>query len=237
MCYNSSATIEQTLKSVQLQNYDNIEYIVVDGKSSDRTLDIIKKYESIITKWISEADNGLYDAINKGIALATGDYIGIINSDDVFFNENVISNIAFFLTKNNVDACVGDVVQSKNGAILRKISSENWGPEKLRDGFMTPHPALFLKRNLINKYGLYRTDFKIGGDYELIVRYFLRYHISWGYTGITTHNMLIGGVSTSGFNSYKTNTKEIIKALKLNAQVPNVFKIYFRVVWKLAELI
>lgn len=237
VCYNSSATIEQTFKSVQEQSYENIEYIVVDGNSTDGTLKIINRYQNIITNWISEADDGLYDAINKGISLATGDYIGIINSDDVFFDCDVVTKVADYLKTENVDACIGDVVQSRYGSVLRKISSQNWDPQKLKDGFMTPHPALFLKRSVLNTYGLYRTDFKIGGDYELIVRYFLKHKISWGYTGIVTHNMLIGGVSTSGFSSYKTNTQEIIRALKLNEQELNIFRIYFRIFWKLVELI
>ncbi|WP_216069141.1 glycosyltransferase family 2 protein [Acinetobacter ursingii] len=237
VCYNSSATIEQTFKSVQDQSYENIEYIVVDGNSTDGTVEIINRYQNIITQWISEPDDGLYDAMNKGIALATGDYIGIINSDDIFFDSEVVGRIANYLKNKNIDACVGDVVQSKHNSVLRKISSKNWNPIQLKNGFMTPHPALFIKRSILNTYDLYRTDFKIGADYELIVRYFLKHKISWKYSGIVTHNMLIGGVSTSGYSSYKTNTKEIIRALKLNEQKPNIFKIYFRIIWKLAELI
>lgn len=148
VCYNSASTIEKTIKSVASQTYKNIEYIIVDGNSKDNTIDIIKKHENNITKWISEPDKGLYDAMNKGLALATGDLIGILNSDDTFYSVNVIEEIAKFHENNNIDASVGNIIQHKeDGKVVRIYSSKFWSPEKLRIGFMPPHPSIFLKQN------------------------------------------------------------------------------------------
>ena len=159
VCYNSAATIEKTIKSLMAQTYRDIEYIVVDGDSNDSTLDIVKKYENQITKWISEPDNGLYDAINKGIAFATGDIIGVLNSDDIFTDNYVLENIAKFHLENSIDASVGNIMQfNKNQKIVRKYSAENWRPDKLKIGFMPAHPAIFFKRDLFEKFGYYHID-------------------------------------------------------------------------------
>ncbi|MFC2110142.1 glycosyltransferase family 2 protein [Bacteroidota bacterium] len=237
VCYNSAATIEKTIQSVAAQTYKNLEYIVVDGNSNDATLSIIKKYDSVITKWISEPDKGLYDAMNKGIALATGDIVGILNSDDTFATETVLEEVAHFHANNTIDASVGNIVQhNKQGKILRKYLAKNWLPEKLKIGFMPAHPAIFFKRELFENYGTYALDFKIGADYELITRFFLKNKISWRYSGITTTAMLIGGVSSSGYESYKLITKEIAKALNRNNIEFSYAKIFLRGLWKLGGL-
>ncbi|WP_152286937.1 glycosyltransferase family 2 protein [Flavicella marina] len=234
VCYNSEKTIEKTFLSVKNQSYKHIEYIVVDGGSTDGTLDLIKKYKDTVTNWVSEADNGLYDAMNKGIQMATGDLVGIVNSDDTFFNNQVLENIATFHLQNDIDASVGNIVQHNEfGKIVRKYSAKQWFPEKLKIGFMPAHPAIFFKRELFAKYGVYQLDFKIGADYELITRFFLKEKIIWKYSGITTHAMLIGGVSSSGFSSYKLITKEIAKALNRNNIEFSYTKVFLRGFWKL----
>lgn len=234
VCYNSATTIEKTILSVASQTYPNIEYIIVDGNSKDDTLSIIKKHEDKIFKWVSEPDKGLYDAMNKGVALATGDFIGILNSDDTFHSNDVIEKIADFHKKNNVDASVGNILQHKdNGKIIRLYSSKYWNPEKLTIGFMPPHPSIFFKKELFNKYGVYDLGFKIGGDYELITRFFLKNKINWKYSGITTTAMLVGGLSSSGTSSYKLITKEIQKALSMNGILFSPFKIKMRFFWKI----
>jgi len=234
VCWNSAGTIEKTIRSLQEQDYNDIEYIVVDGNSTDETLNIIKKYPQVVSKWISEPDKGLYDAMNKGIKMATGDYVGIVNADDTFADQNVISKIAFFLTSNKVDAHIGDIVQHRqDGKIIRRYSAANWKPNDLKIGFMPAHPAIFFKRELFNKLGYYALDFKIGADYELITRFFLKNNISWAYSNIITHRMLIGGVSSSGWESYKKVSEEIIKALSMN-QIPfNTLRIKSRAIWKI----
>ncbi|GGF08219.1 glycosyltransferase family 2 protein [Flavobacterium limi] len=233
VCYNSEDTIERTILSVSNQTYKNLEYIVIDGNSKDETLSIIKNNSSRISKWISEPDIGLYDAMNKGIAMATGDLIGVLNSDDTFNTPTIIEEIVNFHKYNNVDAIVGDIIQHKeDGEIVRLYSSKYWNPEKLKIGFMPPHPSIFFKKELFEKFGYYDLGFKIGADYELITRFFLKNHISWKYSGITTTAMLIGGLSSSGFSSYKLITKEIQKALNMNGVEFTASKIKMRFFWK-----
>jgi glycosyltransferase involved in cell wall biosynthesis len=237
VCYNSAKTIEKTFQSVQNQTYVDIEYIIIDGGSKDGTLELAKKYDTIVDTLVSQPDKGLYDAMNKGIQLATGDLVGILNSDDVFTNSHVLENIANFHIKNSVDASVGNIVQfNEEGKIVRKYSAKNWRPEKLKIGFMPPHPAVFFKRNLFKKFGYYHLDFKIAADYELITRFFLKQNISWKYSNITTTSMLIGGLSSSGFNSYKVISKEIKRALTQNNIRFNQMFINFRAIWKILEL-
>ena len=234
ICYNSAATLEKTILSVAGQSYKNIEYIVVDGNSNDGTLDIIKKHGDKISKWISEPDNGLYDAMNKGIAMATGDLIGILNSDDTFHSSTVIEEIVAFHSNNTIDASVGNIIQHReNGKIIRTYSSKYWNPVKLKIGYMPPHPSLFFKRELFDKYGNYDLGFKIGADYELITRFFFKNKISWKYSGITTTAMLVGGLSSSGSTSYHLITKEIKKALLMNEISFSSIKIQFRFLWKI----
>jgi glycosyltransferase involved in cell wall biosynthesis len=234
VCYNSAATIEKTIRSVGAQTYKNIEYIIVDGNSKDGTLDIIQKHEDKITKWISEPDKGLYDAMNKGIAMATGDIVGILNSDDTFHSNTVLEVIAAFHTNNTIDASVGTILQHKeNGKVVRVYSSKYWTPEKLKIGFMPPHPSIFFKKELFDTLGFYELGFIIGADYELITRFFLKEKISWKYSGITTTAMLVGGLSSSGTASYTLITKEIQKALLMNGIAFSSFKIKMRFVWKI----
>jgi glycosyltransferase involved in cell wall biosynthesis len=234
VCYNSDKTIEKTIKSVISQTYNNIEYIIIDGKSKDTTIDIIKQYEANVSNWISEADKGLYDAMNKGISLATGDIVGILNSDDIFTDNFVLENVAKFHNQNNVDASVGNIIQFNNeGKTVRKYSAKKWNPEKLKIGFMPAHPAIFFKRELFDKYGVYQLDFTIGADYELITRFFLKHKISWKFSNITTTSMLIGGLSSSGVGSYKLISKEIKKALTLNDVKFNYSKVKLRGIWKI----
>ena len=233
-----SSILEKTILSVANQSYENIEYIIIDGNSSDNTLAIIKKYEDKISKWISEPDKGLYEAMNKGIAMATGDLIGILNSDDTFFDSNVIKDIAKFHTENTIEASVGNIIQHKaNGKTIRIYSSKYWNPEKLKIGFMPPHPSIFFKKDLFSKYGNYDLGFVIGADYELIVRFFLKNKIIWKYSGITTTAMLVGGLSSSGISSYTLITKEIQKALSMNGISFSAFRIKYRFFWKIIGFI
>jgi len=237
VCYNSGRTIEKTIKSVLLQTYADIEYIVIDGNSNDNTVNIIKKYENFITKWISEPDDGLYEAMNKGLKLATGDIVGILNSDDTFLDNQVVEKVANFHCENGIDASVGNVIQvNSDGAILRRYTSKNWRPSKLRMGLMPPHPSIFLKRDLFSMHGNYYLDFVSCADYELIVRFFLNSEIIWKYSEITTTSMLVGGISSSGVKSYIIISKEIKKALDLNNIKYLHLLVLLRVLWKVHEL-
>lgn len=234
VCFNSAATIEKTIISVANQTYKNIEYIIVDGNSQDGTVAIITKNQDKIFKWISESDKGLYDAMNKGISMATGDLIGILNSDDTFYSDTVVEKIADFHLQNNIDASVGNIMQHReNGKVVRNYSSKYWYPMKLKIGFMPPHPSIFFRRELFSKYGNYDLGFKIGADYELITRFFLKNKISWKYSKVTTTAMLVGGLSSSGTSSYKLITAEIQKALHMNGVLFSPLKIKMRFLWKI----
>ncbi len=238
VCFNSAVTLEKTIQSVADQKYKNVEYIIVDGNSTDDTVAIIKKNEAKITRWISEPDSGLYEAMNKGISMATGDIIGILNSDDTFHSEHVLRDIARVHEINKIDASVGNIVQhNEEGKILRQYSASKWTPEKLKIGYMPPHPAIFFKRELFQKFGAYELDFKIGADFELITRFFLKHHITWKYSGIITTSMLIGGLSSSGLSSYKLISKEIGKALKRNHIKHSRLKVKARGLWKVIGLL
>jgi glycosyltransferase involved in cell wall biosynthesis len=236
--YNSERTIEKTIKSVIEQSYRNIEYIIIDGNSSDLTLDIIKKYDDFIFYYVSEPDNGIYHAMNKGIKVATGELVCILNSDDTLYNSMVIERMMEFYNNNCVDALIGNVIQHDiNNRMMRFYSSEKWSPEKLKIGFMPPHPSVFLRRCLFNELGDYNIRFKIAADYELITRFFLNYKISWVYLDIITTSMLIGGVSNSGLSSYKIISKEIQQSLKLNGVKFLGIIIHMRFLFKIKELI
>ena len=237
VCFNSSKTIEKTFQSILNQTYNDIEYIVIDGGSTDSTLDIIKKYKKNIASFISEPDKGLYDAMNKGIKLATGKIVGILNSDDIYTDEKVLENVARFHENNNVEVSLGNIIQLTNyGKVVRRYSAKKWIPNKLKIGFMPPHPSIFFNRELFDSYGYYHTDFISGADYELIVRFFLKNNVSWKFSNITTTAMLIGGISSSGLDSYVLISKEICNALARNNIKYNKFKVYFRGFWKLTGI-
>lgn len=238
VCYNSAITLESTILSVRDQTYTDIEYIIIDGSSSDGTLEIIKSYSQVISQFISESDNGLYHAMNKGISIASGELIGILNSDDVFLTATVIEEIVDFHKKHRIDATIGNIVQcNKSGKVVRFYSSKDWDPNELRYGLMPPHPSLFVRRELFLKYGSYNLGFKIGADYELITRLFLRIGINWKYSGITTTSMLVGGISSSGYSSYKVITGEIKKSLKMNGISFSSWMINIRFIWKIKNFI
>ena len=153
-----------------------------------------------------------------------------------FFSRTVIQDVVNFHQKNNIEVSVGDIVQLKhNGKVVRFYSSKKWNPHKLITGSMPPHPSLFMKRELFKKYGYYHLGFKIASDYELIIRFFLKNKVSWKYSGITTTSMLIGGLSSSGINSYFLITKEICKALDVNKVLYSSFRIKIRFLDKITE--
>ena len=151
VCYNAAATIQKTIASVRQQSYKNIEYIIVDGASQDGTLAIIDAHKDIVTITISEKDKGLYDAMNKGIKLASGDIVGILNADDTFHHNTVLEEVAAFHKAHDIEASVGTIIQhNAAGKVTRRYSSKNWLPEKLTLGFMPPHPSIFFKKSLLS---------------------------------------------------------------------------------------
>ena len=237
VCYNSVNTIENTILSVLNQTYENIEYIIIDAKSNDGTINIIHKYKKRISFFISEKDNGMYDAINKGITISTGEIVGILNSDDIYSNYSIIETIAEkFILNNNLDAIIGNIeFITHNRKILRHYSSKNWNTKKFKFGYMPPHPSFFCKRSIYFKLGLYRTDFKIAADFELMLRYFLINRINYTYVNRTIVSMRIGGLSTKGLSSLYTINKEIKLACEYNNIYTNYLFIYFKYLKKIFE--
>lgn len=224
--FNGAATIEHTILSVIEQTYDNVEYIVIDGGSTDATVDILRKYEGSIDYWVSEKDAGIYDAMNKGIALARGDYIGMLNSDDYFASPSALETIALRLKASNVDAVFSrlDIVDPANlNRVLRKYRISSLSKFMLRIGVMPPHPTFYCRKSCYKDAGPYRTDYRIAADFEMLARLLLRRHITWKFIDETTVKMRSGGVSSSGFSSSWIVNREIIRACAENGLYTNMF--------------
>ena len=210
--FNSVITIRDTIESIISQDYNNIEYIIIDAGSNDGTLDIIKEYKEHISYFISEADNGIYDGMNKGIAAATGDIVGILNSDDFYPNSFVISNVASTFEKQRCDAVYGDLVYVKFfniDKIVRYWQSGNHTIYKIKNGWMLPHPTFFVKKYLYDKHGYYNTDFKTAADYEMVLKLLYKHNIQVFYIPMILVNMRIGGASNSSIlNRIRANKED-----------------------------
>jgi glycosyltransferase involved in cell wall biosynthesis len=241
VCYNSASTISDTITSVTNQTYNNIEYIFVDGGSKDGTMDIVTKYKDNVHHVICEPDKGLYDAMNKGINVATGDVIGILNSDDFYESETVIEDIVdAFNQRPLADMVFGDVVfVSPNdlGNITRTYSSKNFKRFKLRFGWMPPHPATFIRSSVYKKYGDYKLNFNITADYELFVRLLMVEKLQYSRINQVLVRMRTGGASTAGIKSSILLNLEIVKACKMNDIYTNIFLVLLKIPLKLLELI
>lgn len=242
VAYNSSQTIADTIQSVLNQNYSNIEYIIVDGNSKDTTIDIVRSFEPQFNgrlRWISEPDNGLYDAMNKGIKMATGEIVGIINSDDFYHKDNIISQVASAFDDKNVRAIIGDVRFVKDDNLdktIRYYSSKNFNISRFRFGFMPAHPTFFTYKSNFEKYGYYKTDYSIAADYELLIRFLYKNKLLFKYLPLDFMKMRVGGVSTSSFKSNIISNKEIVRACRENGiytNFPLLMLKYFLKVWEL----
>jgi glycosyltransferase involved in cell wall biosynthesis len=238
--FNGAATLEHTIQSVIEQTYDNVEYIIIDGGSTDATLDIIRKYEGDIDYWVSERDAGIYDAMNKGIALASGDYIGLLNSDDYFANPSALEKIATRFKTSNVDAVFSclDIIDPANlNRVLRKNRVPNFSLTMLRIGVMPPHPTFYCKRSCYEKAGPYRTDYIIAADFEMLLRLLLKHHVTWEFIDETIVKMRAGGLSSSGLKSNWVGNREIVRACTENNFYTNMFILALKIPIRLLERI
>ena len=226
--YNSAATLCDTLKSVLQQDYGDIEYIVIDGASTDATAGLLASYEPLFRgrmRWLSEPDNGLYDAMNKGIRLAAGDVVGIINSDDFYNHSDVISRVAQAFADSAVQAVYGDVrfVRPDNlDKTVRYYSSKAFTPQKFRYGWMPAHPTFFTYRKYFDEYGYYRTDYRIAADYELLIRFLYKHRLQSRYLPFDFITMRTGGASTRSWRSNWRLNREIVKACRENSIYTNM---------------
>ncbi|MEA5127282.1 MAG: glycosyltransferase family 2 protein [Proteiniphilum sp.] len=237
--FNSASTIRDTIDSVIAQDYANIEHIIVDGASKDGTLDIVKSYSNKISRIISEPDNGIYDAMNKGIRVATGDIVGILNSDDFFTSSDVISTIAESFTQNNIDALYGDIhfVHPDNlNKPVRYYSSKIFKPSLFCYGFMPAHPSFYMKKSCYDLYGLYALDYKIASDYDLLIRYLYKYKVKYQYIKKDFVTMRTGGVSTENMQSRIVLNREIIRACNRYGIKTNMLLLSLKYLYKIFEL-
>ena len=220
VCFNSAKFISSAIESVLSQDYKNIEYIIVDGGSSDGTVDIVRSYGNKINVFISEPDFGIYDAMNKGIRLSSGDVICILNSDDFYLNRSVISGVISEFESDGQLQLLLAGVDFVDGAVLehpiRLYRSANFTPWQMRFGFMPPHPGSFVRRSAYETVGLYKLGYKIGADFEWLVRAICVVRLRFKKTDLIAVRMREGGVSTSGFASYWLSSKEQLRALREN---------------------
>ena len=236
--FNSAKTIRQTIESVLSQDYDDLEYIVVDGASKDGTVDILKEYEGKI-KYISEPDKGIYDALNKGVKLATGEVIGTIGGDDFYPNTQVISHIAKAFQDFKTDAIYGDkqyVNMGNDDMIVRYWRSGEYQRENWLKGWMPPHLSFYLKKSAIETYGNYITDFTCSGDYELMLRMLYKNNLSAHYLPEVVMTMRNGGTSTASWkHRYRANMEDR-RAWQINGLRPHWFTLWLKPISKISQL-
>ena len=243
-CYNRESTIGECIESVISQDYPFIEYIVIDGASKDRSLEIIKHYEDKIAQIISEPDHGMYEAINKGLKIATGDIIGLVHSDDLLFSTHTISDLVKVFEQNNTDLVYGNglfVSNSDKSKVVRNWISGKYSRLKVRMGWLPLHPTVYIKKSCFEKMGLYNENYKIAADSELLVRYLYKAHLKVNYLNEYIVKMRMGGISTNRktrkrmwnedirlYRHYKIHPAILIKLLKMGWKIPQFITAKFK---------
>jgi glycosyltransferase involved in cell wall biosynthesis len=236
--YNSAATLRDTIESVLAQEYKNVEYLIIDGGSTDETIDIIGSYSDDRIKWISEPDKGIYDAMSKGKRMATGNVVGVLNSDDFYPDNQVLNRVAQAFTNETVDAVYGDLkyVDYQNvSRITRNWVSGIYDRENFLRGWMPPHPTFFLRKAAFEKYGYYNPDFKSAGDYELMLRMLFKNNLKALYIPHVQVTMRAGGVSNSSIKNRIRANQEDRQAWKLNGIKPKWYTLFMKPLSKLQQ--
>ena len=237
--YNAEATIADTLRSVAMQDFPDSEHVVVDGASRDRTVAVVKPLLRPQDRLVSEPDRGIYDAMNKGVAQATGDVIGFLNADDMYADERCLTDIAAAFDDPTIDAVFGDidfVHPSDPGRVVRRYSSRRFTPARLASGWMPAHPSLYLRRQVFEACGPMRIDYRIGADFEYCVRVFKNPAIRYRYLDRSLVRMRTGGASTRGLGSTVTINREILRALRENGVPVSWTGLLLKYFEKLTEL-
>lgn len=239
VCFNSEKTIHSTLESVATQDYSSIEHIIIDGKSSDQTLNIVLQFPHV-QKIVSEKDKGIYNAMNKGIKMATGDIIGILNSDDFYTGPEVISQVVKKLTENNHDSLYADLLYVDSVNTSKKIRTWKAGAyqrNKFLYGWMPPHPTFFVRRSVYEQFGTFNEQLRSAADYELMLRFLYKNNISVTYLPATIVKMRAGGNSNASLSNRFRANREDRKAWDLNAMKPYFFTTWLKPLRKLTQFI
>ncbi len=238
VCYNSAKTIADTLKSVSSQTHSDIEHIVIDGGSKDDTLALVREWARPGAIMISEPDHGIYDAMNKGVAIATGDVVVFLNADDFYKDTNVLAKVSFVMQSEQLDALYGDVEffrADQQDIVVRRYNSGRFTADRLGWGWMPAHPALFVRRDLFERYGLFRTDYRIAGDFEFVARVFKQPELRHRHMSESLVCMQMGGASTSGWQATVQLNREMMRACQTNNIPTNWFKLLLRYPLKALE--
>ena len=242
--YNSGKTVGDTLKSVLAQTYHDYELLVVDGASKDNTLEVVKKMEPLFEgrmRYISEPDKGIYDAMNKGIRMATGDVIGILNSDDFYTSDDALACIAGTLENEKVDAVYGDIHYVDDEDLkkcVRYYSSKPFRRWMMRLGFMPAHPSFYCRKEVYEKYGAFDAEnYRVAADFENLLRLIFVNKIKTHYINKDFVTMRTGGASSSGLESHKRIMRDHLKALKKNGVYSNIFLLGLRYLYKIGEIL
>jgi len=237
--FNSAQTIGDTLKSVAAQSHPNIEHIIVDGSSTDQTVKIVEGFPHV-AKYISEKDEGIYFAMNKGIAMASGEVIGILNADDLYADKGVIARVVAVFEDPKVDATYADLVFVDREDVLKVVRTWKSGPFKrssMYNGWMPPHPTFFVRRSVYEKYGNFNTILRSAADYELMLRFLLKHEINLSYLPETIIKMRQGGKSTASISNRIKANMEDRKAWKMNGLKPHFFTLILKPLRKIKQFI
>lgn len=237
VCFNSQQTIKATIKSVLNQSYKQVEYIIIDGASTDNTIKIINEFSKSIDVFISEGDAGIYDAINKGITKSSGDVVGLLHADDVFENNSVVGNV-MRLFDENVDMIYGDInyVDRKDiNRVIRRWKSDSYSKGKFKYGWMPPHTGFFIKKSCYTKYGLYNLSLGSSADYELMLRMFEVYNLKSKYIPLNITKMRVGGISNSSFKKRWEANRNDKKSWKINGLKPFWFTFLIKPIIKIKQ--
>ena len=236
--YNSADTLRDTIESVLSQKGVSVEYIIIDGGSTDGTLDIIRAYGDRIARVVSEQDEGLYDAMNKGIRLASGDIVGILNSDDRYTGTDVLIAVQTLFEQGRCDSVYADldyVKRYQTNCVVRRWRSGEMKIGAIRRGWMPPHPTFFVRKHLYEKYGMYAPELRFSADYELMLRFLYKYEVSTCYLRRTIVQMRTGGLSNKSWKNRWQANREDRLAWTMNGLSPGIFTILFKPLRKLGQ--
>jgi len=238
VCFNSEKHIKTAIESVLNQDYDDIEYIIIDGGSTDNTIEIIKSYKDKITTFISEPDKGIYDAMNKGLKLASGEIIATLNSDDLYIDNTIVSTVANSFIKNKCEIVYGDlfyVKQDNTNSIVRKWNTKQFKQGSFKKGWHPPHPTFFVHKSIYLKYGYFNLKYKLAADFELMLRFLEKHKTISFYIKKPLVKMRLGGATNKNLKNIFNQNIECYKAFKNNSLDVSVLYPVYRLIPKLFQ--